>query len=102
MIGNIIMSVRKIPMQYIGVRLKNILQPMERDVKIVELDGKEFVPERTCHMEYDPVHQDIVCSNCGTAFYDGTVTIVIRSEPHMLHNINFKNCPVCGAKVQNM
>lgn len=96
------MAIRKIPMQYVGIRLKNIMQPMERDVKIVELDGKEFVPKQTCYMEYDPVRQDIVCSNCGTPFYDGTVSIVVRSDPRTLHNIDFKHCPVCGAKVQNM
>lgn len=73
---------------------------MERDVKIVELDGKEFVPKQTCYMKYDYVHEDIVCSNCGTAFYDGTVAIINKcSEQDNVRNVDFKYCPVCGARV---
>lgn len=63
-------------------------------------DGDEFrryVPERTCRMKYDSVHEDFVCSACGewhsTATYDACDAddcLVFRS---------YKYCPNCGAKV---
>lgn len=54
----------------------------------------------TCEMRYDTVHEDIVCSNCGTSFYDGTVAIVsMRSEQDNVSNVDFKYCPICGARV---
>lgn len=46
-------------------------------------------PERTCTMEYDTVHGDFVCSECG-AFVKKRIFFIKSS-------LNY--CPNCGAKV---
>ena len=67
-------------------------------VSVMELaDLIEPEPERTCRMEYDPVHCDYVCTACGewhnTGMYDACDAddrIVFKP---------YRYCPNCGAKV---
>ena len=72
--------------EYITVSHEGMREPKRR-----------YVPERTCRIEYDFVHCDYICSECGEWFETGGV---LRS----LHNgevehVSFKFCPSCGAKV---
>lgn len=48
-------------------------------------------PERTCRMEYDTVHGDFVCSECGAW--------VRTDAARTLCGSSLKYCPNCGAKV---
>lgn len=48
-------------------------------------------PERTCRMEYDTVHGDFVCSECGAW--------VRTDASRTLSGASMKYCPNCGAKV---
>ena len=61
--------------------------------------------ERTCRMEYDTVHRDYVCTECGEVF-----EVVSYASPWLnwmscewVESVTykkFKYCPCCGAKVE--
>lgn len=55
----------------------------------IEVNGKRYIPKRTCRMKYDPVHCDFVCSECG-AFVKKKIFFIKSS-------LNY--CPNCGAMV---
>ena len=54
-------------------------------------------PERTCRMEYDPVHCDYVCTACGE--WHDTPTYDARDADDALVYRDYRFCPHCGAKV---
>lgn len=56
-----------------------------------------YVPERTCRIVYDNVHQDYYCSSCGEYFDTGMY--VARDSDDWLEHKDFRYCPNCGAKV---
>lgn len=55
-------------------------------------DFIEPEPERTCRLAYDTVHDDMVCSACGS-----WLDMVAYSELETSGQMRY--CPVCGAKV---
>lgn len=67
------------------------------DFERVEIDGQWYVPERTCRMEYDTVHRDYVCTECGERYDSGTYTSVSDDDKYLLKPMRF--CANCGARV---
>lgn len=57
----------------------------------------EPAPERTCRMEYDPVHCDYVCTACGE--WHDTPTYDARDADDALVYRDYRFCPHCGARV---
>lgn len=57
----------------------------------------DLIDPDTCRMEYDPVHNDYVCSKCGE-FFD-TATYGARNSDDEYVEKGFKHCPNCGRKV---
>ena len=55
-------------------------------------------PERTCRMEYDPVHCDYVCTACGE--WHDTPTYDARDADDALVYRDYRFCPHCGARVE--
>ena len=54
-------------------------------------------PERTCRMEYDPVHCDYVCTACGEWHNTGMYDACDADDMILLRP--YRYCPKCGAKV---
>ena len=55
-------------------------------------------PERTCRMEYDPVHCDYVCTACGEWHNTGMYDACDADDRVLLRPYRF--CPKCGARVE--
>lgn len=60
-------------------------------------DTRRYVPERTCRMEYNPVHCDYVCSSCGEWHNTGMYDACDADDMVLLRP--YRYCPNCGAKV---
>lgn len=60
-------------------------------------DTIRYVPERTCRMEYDPVHLDYACTACGE--WHDTPTYDARDADDALVYRDYRFCPHCGARV---
>lgn len=58
---------------------------------VIESNGRRYAPERTCTMEYDTVHGDFVCSECGAW--------VRTDAASTTRGASLRYCPNCGAKV---
>lgn len=56
-----------------------------------------LIDPETCRMEYDPCHNDYVCSKYGE-FFD-TATYGARNSDDEYVEKDFKHCPNCGRKV---
>ena len=55
-------------------------------------------PERTCRMEYDPVHCDYVCTNCGE-WHDTGMYDACDADDRIVFK-PYRYCPECGARVE--
>ena len=68
-------------------------------VSVMELaDLIEPEPERTCRMEYDPVHCDYVCTACGEWHNTGMYDACDADDMVLLRP--YRYCPKCGARVE--
>lgn len=55
------------------------------------------MPGCTCTLDYDPVHEDYVCSSCGVWLATGTY--LAQTCGYQFYETRFRFCPNCGAKV---
>lgn len=83
------MSGRLYLCQYIGNCFRVFAKP-ERDVSMVSLGDRNYIPERTCKMQLDIDLGMFKCSNCGK--------LHIMAAFHMKRN-EWNYCPNCGARV---
>ena len=78
----------------LGTRgLKSVAHVIERHADLIEP-----APERTCRMEYDPVHCDYVCTACGEWHNTGMYDACDADDRVLLRP--YRYCPECGARVE--
>ena len=55
--------------------------------------------ERTCRMEYDPVHCDYICASCGERYETDMYISISGDDRHSFKPMRY--CPNCGARVMD-
>lgn len=72
---------------------------MPKDFTLPEIRNRlaDLIDIETCRIDYDHVHLDYVCSECGEVFETGTYNSVNDDDEAFLKD--FKYCPNCGRKV---
>lgn len=61
-------------------------------------EGRKYVPERTCRMEYDRVHCDYACTACGERYESDMYASVAGDDRILIKQMRY--CTHCGARVE--